>query len=121
MVDELKANNLVSGGCAELLEATFSSVPRELIKRLVSEKANPGAYPPELRAFAMTLKFYSTKAYNYVRDNFDLGLPHVSVIRRWCNSVNGKPGFTKDALTAMKAKVLTAKRDGQEVVCSLML
>ena len=123
VVDELKANNLVSGGCAELLEATFSAVPRELMKRLVSQKANknPGAYPPELRAFAMTLKFYSTKAYNYVRDNFDLGLPHVSVIRRWCNSVNGEPGFTKDALTAMKAKVLGAKRDGQEVVCSLML
>ena len=54
----------------------------------------------------MTLKFYSTKAYNYVRDSFDLGLPHVS---------------TQNALTAMKAKVLAAKRDGQEFVCSLML
>ena len=32
VVDELKANNLVSGGCAELLEATFSAVPRELMK-----------------------------------------------------------------------------------------
>ena len=123
VVDDLKAKSLVSSGCAELLEATFSAVPRELMKRLVSQKAkkNPGAYPPELRAFAMTLKFYSTKAYNYVRDSFDLGLPHVSVIRRWCNSVNGDPGFTQDALTAMKAKVLAAKRDGQEVVCSLML
>ena len=123
VVDDLKANNLVSSGCAELLESTFSAVPRELMKRLVSQKANksPGAYPPELRAFAMTLKFYSTKAYNYVRESFDLGLPHVSVIRRWYSSVDGEPGFTKDALTAMKAKVLAAKRDGQEVVCSLML
>ena len=50
-----------------------------------------------------------------------LGLPHVSVIRRWYSSVDGEPGFTKDALTAMRAKVLAAKRDGQEVVCSLML
>ena len=122
-MDDLKANNLVSSSCAELLEATFSAVPRELMKRLVSQKANknPGAYPPELRAFAMTLKFYSTKAYNYVRDSFDLELPHVSVIWRLCSSVDGEPGFTKDALTAMKAKVLAAKRDGQEVVCSLML
>ena len=64
VVDDLKVNSLVSSGCAELLEATFSAVPRELMKRLVSQKAkkNPGAYPPELRAFAMTLKFYSTKA-----------------------------------------------------------
>ena len=35
--------------------------------------------------------------------------------------MNDKPGFTKDATTAMKAKVLAAKRDGQEVMCSLML
>ena len=55
---------------SDLLESTFSAVPRELMKRLVSQKANknPGAYPPELRGLAMTLKFYSTKAYNYVRD-----------------------------------------------------
>ena len=63
VVDELKANNLVSGGCAELLEATFSAVPRELMKRLVSQKANknPGAYPPELRAFAMMLSSIQLK------------------------------------------------------------
>ncbi|CAB4044834.1 Hypothetical predicted protein [Paramuricea clavata] len=30
-------------------------------------------------------------------------------------------GSTKDALTALKAKVLAAKRDNQEVVCALML
>ena len=123
VVDDLKANDLVSSGCAELLESTFSAVPRELMKRLVSQKAskNPGAYPPELRAFAMMLKFYSTKAFNHVRESFDLWLPHVSVIRRWCSSDNSEPGFTRDALTAMKAKVLAAKRDGQEVVCSAML
>ena len=35
--------------------------------------------------------------------------------------MNGEPGFTEDALTALKAKVLAAKRDNQEVVCALML
>ena len=35
--------------------------------------------------------------------------------------MNGEPGFTKDAMTALKAKVLAAKRDNQEVVCALML
>ena len=83
-----------------MLVAGYKPVVRKL------KKKSPGAYPPELRALAMTLKFYSTKAYNYVRD-FDLGLPHVS-IWRWCDSVNVEPGFTKDVLTAMKAKVLAA-------------
>ncbi|CAB3989247.1 Hypothetical predicted protein [Paramuricea clavata] len=37
------------------------------------------------------------------------------------SSTNGDPGFTKDALTALKAKVIAAKRDNHEVVCALML
>ena len=62
----------------------------------------------------LSLKFYSTKAYNYVRKSFDLGLPHVNVIPSWYSSINSDPGFTKDPLTALKAK------DNQEVVCALM-
>ena len=123
VVSKLKEENLINNDCAAVLETTFSGVPCELMKRLMTqkEKKNPGAYPPELRSFAMTLKFYSAKAYNYVRKSFDLGLPCASVIRSWYSSMDGEPGFTKDAMAALKAKVLAAKRDGQEVVCALML
>ena len=123
VVSELKEKNLINNDCAALLETTFSGVSRELMKRLVTQKKkkNPGAYPLELRSFAMTLKFYSTKAYNYVRKSFDLGLPHPTVIRSWYSSMNGEPGFTQNAMAALKAKVLAAKRDNQEVVCALML
>ena len=123
VVSELKKENLVSSDCASMLERTFSGVPKELMKRLVTQKKkkNPGAYPKELRAFAMTLKFYSAKAYKYVRNSFDLGLPHPSVVSSWYNVMDGEPGFTEEALTALKAKVLAGKRDGQEVVCALML
>ena len=122
VVSEFKEKYLINNDCATMLETTFSGVPKELMKRLVTQKKkkNLGAYPPELRSFAMTLKFYSTKAYNYVRKSFDLGLG-LSVIRLWYRSMDGEPGFTKDALTALKAKVLAAKRDNQEVVCALML
>ena len=106
-----------------MLETTFSGVPKELMKRLVGQKKrkNLGACPPELRSLALTLKFYSTNAYNYVRKSFNLGLPHLSVIRLWYKSMNGEAGFTEDALTALKAKVLAVKRDNHEVVCALML
>ena len=88
VVSELKDKNLINNDCANMLEATFSGVPKELMKRLVGQKKrkNLGAYPPELRSFALTLKFYSTKAYNYVRKSFNLGLPHVSVTRSWYKS-----------------------------------
>ena len=91
------------------------------MKRLVTQKKNPGAYPKELRAFAMTLKFYSAKAYKYVRKSFDLGLPHPSVVSSWYNVIDAEPGFTKEALTALQVKDLAGERDGQEVVCALML
>ena len=123
VVSELKKEKLVSSDCASILETTFSGVPKELMKRLVTQKKkkNPGAYPEELRTFAMTLKFYSAKAYKYVRKSFDLGLPHPSVISSWYTAMDGEPGFTKEALTALKAKVLAGKRDGQDVLCALML
>ena len=123
VVNELQKEQLISSDCASILETTFSGVPKELMKRLVTqqEKKNPGAYPKELRAFAMTLKFYSAKAYKFVRESFDLGLPHPSVISSWYNVMDGEPGFTKEAMTGLKAKVLAGKRDGQEIICSLML
>lgn len=40
---------------------------------------NRSKYPPELRSFAITLHFYSPKAYNFVRKKFNLALPHPSV------------------------------------------
>ena len=123
VVSKLKEENLINNDCTAVLETTFSGVPCELMKRLMmqKEKRNPCAYPPELRSFAMTLKFYSAKAYNYIRKSFDLGLPCASVIRSWYSSMDGEPDFTKDAMAALKAKVLAAKRDGQEVVCAPML
>ena len=104
-----------------MLKTTFSGVPKELMKRLViqKKKKNPSAYPKD--KFAMTLKVYSAKAYKYVPESFDSGLPHPSVISSWYNVMDGEPGFTKEAQTAFKAKVLAGRRDGQELVCSLML
>ena len=45
--DLMDTKSLVGSGCAELLETIFAAVPRELMERLVSQKAkkNPGAYP----------------------------------------------------------------------------
>ena len=66
VVDSLRKERLVSEPCEEMLERTFSGVPLEVMKRIVSQKhkkLSRKSYPPELRAFALTLQFYSTKAY----------------------------------------------------------
>ena len=60
------------------------------------------SYPPELRVFALTIQFYSTKAYSYVRQHLCLALPSLSSIRHWYQSVNGEPGFTDEAFAALE-------------------
>ena len=111
VVGSLKEKHLVSSAYADVLEATFVGAPSDLMKIIVSQKANnnPGAYTAELRSFAMTLKIYSAKAYKYVRNTFDLGHPHPSTSKTWYSIVNTDPGFTQAAFSALPAKVLAAR------------
>ena len=108
----------------EMLTKTCD-VPSELMKRLVkarhTDKTCKEKYPPALRAFALTLNFYSAKAYRFVRKTFDLQLPHPSVIRKWYSSIDGQPGFTAEAFNTLEMKAREAKENGHELVCALML
>lgn len=65
-----------------------------------------GEYIPEIRSFAMTPHFYSTKAYDYVRKKFNNQLPHPSNVRAWYRVVDDAPGFTVEALEAIKLRTV---------------
>lgn len=78
------------------------------------------AYPHELRCFAITLDFYSPKAYDYVRSTFNKCLPHRRTIQKWFQTVSGTPGFSTEAMAALKMKVKDAKQRNRPVVCSIM-
>lgn len=69
----------------------------------------------------MTLNFYSTKAYNYVRKTFNLALPHVSTIRKWSTVVKCDPGYSEIAFQTLAEKVHAARSVSKTVYCSLML
>ena len=90
------------------------------MKRLLGAQSQT-EYHPTLKVLALTLQFYSTKAYEYVRKTFGLGLPSVSTIRRWLRSVDGSAGFNEEALLSLERKVNEAKFNGKEVLCSLMI
>lgn len=76
---------------------------KELIFRRL-KKQSKQKYTPELRKFALTLQFYSSSAYNYVRKIWSNLLPHPSTIRKWFTVVNGKPGFSREAFSSIKMK-----------------
>ena len=124
VVKSLQNNGLISENCAYVLEGTYLGVPEKLMKKAVRNKSkniSKSKYPEVLKAFAITLQFYSTKAYNYVRRTFHLALSHPSTIRRWYQSINGKPGFTQEAFHALFLKVQDAAKGNDAVICGLVI
>lgn len=77
-------------------------------------------YSPRLRAFALTLHFYSPRAYNYVRSVFENRLPCVSTIRKWYTAIDGKPGFSQEAFAALKMRANRANTNGDEILTCLI-
>lgn len=78
-------------------------------------------WSPALRSFALTLHFYSPRAYAYVRQSYDNKLPSESTIRKWYQTTEGSPGVTEESLNALKIKVQEAKTVGKKIVCSLIM
>lgn len=87
------------------------------MKELVSRKLKKGGkYSPSIRSFALTLHFYSPKAYNYIRRHWEKLLPHPSTIQQWYRVVDGAPGFTSEALDA-----ISLRNKSREVLVNLVL
>lgn len=116
----MQQNNLVNSDQAGHLQVLGDGV-NDLTKR-VSEKnttgCNGGQYSPGLRTFACTLHFYTPKAYQYVRKKFQTCLPHPRTIRKWYQSIDAQPGFTKESLEAIKLKTANSKH---KLVCNLVM
>ncbi|KAL1480477.1 hypothetical protein MTO96_050994 [Rhipicephalus appendiculatus] len=130
---DIKQKQLVSEDASEMLERCFGGVPLEVTQRLLKQTASENdklsaklsreKYSPALRMFALTLQFYSTKAYNYVRETFECALPHPSTITKWYSSINGEPGFTGEAMNAIRAKKKAdeAKTNNKQLRCNLVV
>jgi hypothetical protein len=122
VVTALKKKNLVSDNCISVLEKCFSGATLQLILRQLAKNKQMSfsdkQYPPELRAFALTLNFYSAKAYSFVRDTFNLCLPHPATISKWYRSVDGNAGFSEQAFQLIKSH---SKTCGKPLLCSFVM
>ena len=56
-----------------------------------------------------------------MRKILNLALPHPSTIRQWYSQLDGKPGFTAEAFSALQVRVSEAAALKKEVICSLMV
>lgn len=76
------------------------------------------AYSRELRRFALTLHFYSLKAYDFVRKTFCNLIPHPATIRKWCCTVDAKPGFNTEVFGTIQTLHKTMNK---QIVCNLVI
>lgn len=78
-------------------------------------------YRKSVRSFAATLRFYSPRAYNYVRNKFNLHLPHDTTLRKWYANLtfDGRPGISQESLNAIKLMVVEMRNQNEQLYCSL--
>lgn len=111
---------MISDEQADTLKTT-NVTTKELYSRQMKNangSVTTSKYSPALRSFALTLHYYSSKAYNYVRKVFNLSLPHPVTIRNWYKVIDGNPGFTTESLEALK---LMAKKKKSPLYCCLTM
>ena len=123
-VEEALRQQNMTDASIEQITSKFNVVPKQVAVRMLSNEAIKGKvvreqFPPELRAFALTLHFYSAKAYEFVRESFDSCLPHPSTIRKWYSRLDGECRFTSEVMDTLTQRVKEA--DGKPVLCSLMV
>lgn len=107
LIVELKNKNLLLEEHENIMIQHFGK-NKEIIERLLKKsqkKSVRKTYEHSVRAFAVTLHFFSPKAYNYVRQKFENSLPHPKTLAKWYSSVDTKPGFTSEAFNFLKFKI----------------
>lgn len=103
--------------CNKIGVTSKELVQRQLMKTNKKVCIVRKKYSAELRTFALTLNFYSTITYKYVRKTFQTCLPSIKTNSKWYQTVDGKPGFTKEAFIALKHKSSQCK---DELICTLI-
>ncbi|KAF0721234.1 THAP domain-containing protein 1-like [Aphis craccivora] len=82
LISHLQKTNKISDECYSMLKDSLPDIQKEIILKQLN-MTTQRSVTPELRSFALTLNFYSSSAYNYVRKKFNkclsLGLPPLRV------------------------------------------
>ncbi|CAH1981929.1 unnamed protein product [Acanthoscelides obtectus] len=120
LISVLKKKSYISDSSENVLRASLSGSSLKIFERMLRGPSSQ-KYDPSIRTFALTLSFYSPRAYNFVRNTFNKSLPHLSTISKWYRSVDGSPAFTQEALQALKIKHEYALSQGKAVYCNLVL
>jgi len=89
----------------QILQDIGGSNSKILERQLLKNRGKPvnKQFDSRLRSFALTLHYYSPRAYEYVQE-FNNCLPHCKTISKWYQSIHGKPGIMLEAVNAIKQR-----------------
>ena len=119
VINVLKNRKWISESKASNLEDHFSGITGEVFRNQLrnNERGATGRrYSEEFKQFALTVYFYSPKAYNFLRKVFYL--PHQSSVRNWISSVDCEPGFLSEAFADLQRQIMD---DPGMTDCALIL
>ena len=109
---------MISSDVASTLNENFSGLTLELIKNQLENQGRNcygRRHSDEAKKFALTLNFYSPRAYEYVRSVF--ALPHSRSLSCWTSSVECAAGLFQDVFKKLK---LLVKNKPEQADCSLI-
>ncbi len=119
LISHLQKKLVISSEQAGMLHAAFENLQLSLFKNTktnVKRKPSGRRYDDQMKEFALTLYFYSPKAYKYVRSI--IPLPNPSSLRKWSSSVNCEPGFPEEAFNTLASEV---SRDAIKKDCCMII
>ena len=118
LLQELKSKELLKGNLCDNLRSSFSGLSADIIINHFTNQlreAKGYRHNDEVKKFALTLHFYSPRAYEYVRSIFCLPQPRSLV--NWSSSVKCEPGFSEDVFLHLRNLVLDKAKNAE---CSLI-
>ncbi|XP_076663554.1 uncharacterized protein LOC143366376 isoform X2 [Andrena cerasifolii] len=106
MLEDLKNKQAIKTNQAKPMN-TLGGLTGELYERLIQQKSNvvSKCYSPNLRCFALTLQYYSPRAYEYVREEFGNCLPHPKTLSSWYRTVDGEPDTSLEGLESATERI----------------
>ena len=92
VIQNLKENGISTQSVEEVLRNRFSGFLLDVLDNEMQNSSihkNRKRYSEEIKSLALTLCFYSPKAYHFVRGK--LNLSHDSMLRKWLSTSNCEP------------------------------
>lgn len=119
-IESLTEKNMINDDEAVILLDNFGK-HKDLITRFT--KKNSGEkltrkYSMELRRFAISLHFFSPRAYKFIRHEFNSVLPDPRTLSKWYAHVDAQPGISSEALYALKLK---CSNSSKPIYCALVM